>query len=125
MTALVTTVPVLPRTGRAEAASHDIQEAISTLRPGEHAGSFEAGSMVSATESLLGQTIIDPGGSAYAPFSDTPRNVLTLAIPGGDGLWLTSGSSASLADETGCGDIGEDVVSMLFSGARRKLAFLL
>ena len=123
--ALVTTVPVLPRTGRAEAVSHDIQEAVSTLRPGEHTGSFEAGSRVSATESFLGQTIIDPGGSAYAPFSDTPRNALTLAIPGGDGLWLTSGSSAGLVGETGCGDIGEDVVSMLFAAPSRKLAFRL
>ena len=96
-----------------------------TLPDGEISGIYSTFNTKIA-ESFAGQTVSGGGGTTFETVSGTPTNPLTLLVPGAqNGVYITIGRLAGLAQGIGADDIGEGLMSLLFTLDQSDMGFAL
>jgi hypothetical protein len=94
-------------------SSQALMETFAAL-PGAATAVFD-GNGLTAAESFVGLTVVDPGGGTPEFYTGSPTGPLSLNIGAATtGLLQTSGGAAGLAGGTAANDIGEGVVAVLF-----------
>jgi len=77
-------------------------------------------------ESFPGQTVSGGSGISFETVSGIPTNPLTLLVPAAqDGVFITLGRLAGLADGVADGDIGEGIMSLFFTLDQSSMGFSL
>jgi hypothetical protein len=96
-----------------------------TLPDGEISGIYSTFNTKIA-ESFAGQTVSGGSGSSFETVSGVPINPLTLLVPAAqDGVYITLGRLAGLAQGLGFDDIGEGLMSLLFTLDQSTMGFSL